>query len=77
MRFAVEMARVQREQHLNLLAAETIGAAIHHEASILVAAPNAGGPIQQAAQRGALSTESAPNSRPRPQLAVSFCSPVR
>ncbi len=33
------MARVQRERHLNLLAAETIGAAVHHGASIVVAAP--------------------------------------
>lgn len=49
MRFAVQMARVQRERHLNLLAAETIGAAVHHEASIVVAAPNSGGPIEQAA----------------------------
>jgi hypothetical protein len=49
MRFAVEMARVQRERHLNLLGAETIGAAVHHNASIVVAAPNAGGPIERAA----------------------------
>ncbi|MBA2282872.1 MAG: hypothetical protein H0W25_16820 [Acidimicrobiia bacterium] len=49
MEFAVEMARVQREQRLNLLAAETLGAALHHDGSILVAAPNAGGPIQVAA----------------------------
>jgi len=49
MEFAVEMARVQREQRLNLLAAETLGAAVHHDGSILVAAPNAGGPIQVAA----------------------------
>ena len=50
MRFAVQMARVQRERHLNLLAAETVGAALHLGASILVAAPNAGGPIEQAAR---------------------------
>lgn len=49
MRFAAEMARVQRERHVNLLTAETIGAAVHHGASIVVAAPNAGGPIEQAA----------------------------
>lgn len=49
MRLAVEMARVQRERHVNLLAAETIGAAVHHGASIVVALPNAGGPIEQAA----------------------------
>lgn len=49
MRFAVQMARMQREHHLNLLAAETLGAAVHHGASILVAAPNAGGPIERAA----------------------------
>lgn len=41
--------RMQRERRLNLLAAETLGAAAHHEASILVAAPNAGGPIERAA----------------------------
>lgn len=50
MRFAAEMARAQREQQLNLLAAETVGAALHHGASIIVAAPNAGGPIERAAQ---------------------------
>ena len=49
MRFAVEMARIQRERHVNLLAAETIGAAVHHGASIVVAEPNAGGLIGQAA----------------------------
>lgn len=50
MDFAVETARMQREQRLNLLAAETLGAATHHAASILVAAPNAGGPIRLAAE---------------------------
>jgi uncharacterized protein YbjT (DUF2867 family) len=50
MEFAVETARMQREHRLNLLAAETLGAAAHHGASILVAAPNAGGPIHQAAE---------------------------
>lgn len=50
MRFAAHMARLQREQHLNLLAAETMAAAVHHGASILVAAPNAGGPIERAAR---------------------------
>lgn len=50
MEFTVETARVQREQRLNLLAAETLGAAIHHDGSIVVAAPNAGGPIQVAAR---------------------------
>ncbi len=50
MDFAVETARIQRERRLNLLAAETLGAAIHHEATIQVAAPNAGGPIEQAAR---------------------------
>ena len=49
MRFAVETARVQRERRVNLLAAETLGAALHHRASILVAGPNAGGPIAQVA----------------------------
>jgi hypothetical protein len=48
--FAAETARMQREHRLNLLAAETLGAAIHHGASILVAVPNAGGPIRQAAE---------------------------
>lgn len=49
MEFAVETARMQRERRLNLLAAETLGAAAHHEASIFVAEPNAGGPIERAA----------------------------
>jgi hypothetical protein len=49
MEFAVETARMQRERHLNLLAAETLGAAVHHHASVLVALPNAGGPIERAA----------------------------
>lgn len=49
MRFAVQTARMQREHHLNILAAETLGAAVHHGASILVAVPNAGGPIERAA----------------------------
>lgn len=49
MRFAVHMARVQRERHVNLLAVETVGAAVHHGASIVVAAPKSGGPIEQAA----------------------------
>jgi hypothetical protein len=49
MRFAVEMAQAQRERRLNLLAAETIAAAVHHGAPIVVAAPNRGGPIEQAA----------------------------
>jgi hypothetical protein len=49
MAFAVKTARMQRERRLNLLAAETLGAAAHHEASILVAAPNVGGPIERAA----------------------------
>lgn len=39
MEFAVEMARLQRERRLNLLAAETLSGAAHHQASILVAAP--------------------------------------
>jgi hypothetical protein len=47
MDFAVETARMQGERRLNLLAAETLGAASHHGASIRVAAPNAGGPIEQ------------------------------
>ena len=50
MELAAETARMQREHRLNLLAAETLGAAIHHGASILVAVPNAGGPIRQAAE---------------------------
>jgi hypothetical protein len=50
MEFAVETARMQRERRLNLLAAETLGAAAHHGASILVAAPNVGGPIEHAAR---------------------------
>ena len=48
--FAVQTARVQRELRLNLLAAGTLGAAVHHHASVLVAALNAGGPIEQAAR---------------------------
>ncbi len=50
MDFAVETARMQRERRLNLLAAETLGAAAHHGASVVVAAPNAGGPIEAAAE---------------------------
>ena len=50
MEFAVETATMQREHRLILLAAETLGAAAHHGASILVAAPNAGGPIRIAAE---------------------------
>ncbi len=50
MRFAAHMARMQREHHLNLLAAEMVAAAVHHRASILVASPNAGGPIERAAR---------------------------
>ncbi len=57
MDFAVETARMQRERRLNLLAAETLGAAIHHGASIQVAAPNAGGPIEQAARTEGISYE--------------------
>ena len=57
MDFAVETARMQRERRLNLLAAETLGAAIHHEAMIQVAAPNAGGPIEQAARAEGISYE--------------------
>jgi hypothetical protein len=57
MGFAVETARMQRERRLNLLAAETLGAAIHHEATIHVAAPNAGGPIEQAARAEGISYE--------------------
>ncbi|HEV2811447.1 MAG TPA: hypothetical protein VGV93_13745 [Acidimicrobiales bacterium] len=57
MDFAVETARMQRERRLNLLAAETLGAAIHHEATIQVAAPNAGGPIEQAARDEGISYE--------------------
>jgi hypothetical protein len=49
MLFAAEMARVQRDQRVNLLAAEMLGAAIHYDASILVAPPNAGGIIERAA----------------------------
>ncbi len=49
MRFAVEMARMHRERKVNLLGAEMLGAAEHFGASILVVAPNAGGPIEQAA----------------------------
>lgn len=49
MHFAVEMARVQRERRVNLLAAETLGAAVHHGASITVAGPNAGGHLERAA----------------------------
>lgn len=57
MHFAVEMAQAQREQRLNLLAAETIAAAVHHGASIVVAAPNRGGPIQHAARELGVSYE--------------------
>jgi hypothetical protein len=57
MDFAVETARMQRERRLNLLAAETLGAASHHGASIRVAAPNAGGPIEQAARADGISYE--------------------
>lgn len=49
MDFAVATARMQRKQRLNLLAAETLGAAAHHGAPVIVAAPNAGGPIEKAA----------------------------
>lgn len=49
MTFAADIARMQREHRLNLLAAETLGAAVHHGAMIVVAAPNAGGPIERAA----------------------------
>ena len=55
MEFAVETARMQRERSLNLLAAETVGAASHHGASVLVAAPNAGGPIERAANAEGIS----------------------
>jgi hypothetical protein len=55
MEFAVEIARMQRERRLNLLAAETLGAAAHHGASILLAAPNAGGPIERAAREEGIS----------------------
>lgn len=48
MDFALHTARAQRERRLNLLAAETVGAASHHRASVLVAAANAGGPIEAA-----------------------------
>ena len=51
MRFARETAGVQRSSRLNLLAAETLGAARHHGASFLVAAPNAGGPIEAVAEQ--------------------------
>jgi predicted component of type VI protein secretion system len=57
MAFAVETARVQREQRLNLLAAETLGAGAHHGASIQVASPNAGGPIERAALAEGISYE--------------------
>lgn len=57
MRFAVEMAQAQRERRLNLLAAETIAAAVHHGASIVVAAPNRGGPIEHAARELGISYE--------------------
>ncbi|HEV2071182.1 MAG TPA: hypothetical protein VGR26_15440 [Acidimicrobiales bacterium] len=57
MDFAVETARMQRERRVNLLAAETLGAAIHPGATIQVAAPNAGGPIEQAARDEAISYE--------------------
>lgn len=50
MEFSVETARMQRQERLNLLAAETLGAAAHFDASILVAPPNAGGPIERAAR---------------------------
>lgn len=48
---AVETATVQREQRLNVLLAETLGAALHHDARIAFASPNAGGPIEAAAKR--------------------------
>lgn len=57
MHFVVEMARVQRERRVNLLAAETLGAAAHHGASILVASPNAGGPIEAAAEAEGIAYE--------------------
>lgn len=57
MDFAVDTARMQRERRLNLLAAETLGAAAHHAASIEVAAPNAGGPIERAARVEGISYE--------------------
>jgi len=54
MESAVETARVQREHRLNLLQAETLGAAIHHGAGIRLAGPNAGGPLELAARRAAV-----------------------
>lgn len=54
MESAVETARVQREHRLNLLQAETLGAAIHHCAGIRLAGPNAGGPLEQAARQAAV-----------------------
>ncbi len=50
-RFAADTARMQRDHRLNLLAAETLGAAVHYGATIVVAAPNAGGPIERAASQ--------------------------
>lgn len=44
--FAQEMAHAQRELGLNLIAAETVGAARYFSAPFIVAEPNAGGPIQ-------------------------------
>jgi hypothetical protein len=51
MRVAVEMARLQPERHLNLVAAELLRSAIHYDASILIASPNAGGVIERATHR--------------------------
>lgn len=51
------MARAQQEQRLDLLAAETIAAARYHGASIVVAAPNRGGPIEHAAGELGISYE--------------------
>jgi cytosine/adenosine deaminase-related metal-dependent hydrolase len=57
MKFARETARLQRERRLNLLAAEMLGAATHHGASLQMAAPNAGGPIERAASSEGISYE--------------------
>ncbi|MDQ6909312.1 MAG: hypothetical protein M3Z84_00770 [Actinomycetota bacterium] len=49
MDFAQEMAHVQRAHRVNLITAEAIGAAVHFNAPVTVAQPNAGGPLEATA----------------------------
>lgn len=49
MDFAQRMAHVHRSYGLNLISAETIGAALHYNAPFTVAPPNSGGQIESKA----------------------------